>query len=796
MSLSCGNDGVCKPANCHDKVKNPLETCLDGGQQACPNTQRCAHGDGCMGDGDCLSGKCTNGVCAAPKCDDFRQNQDEVCIDAGGSTCVARCATGKRCVSHSDCVSNICEHSGTHNSTNLVAGVCGAVPAVAATMEVTQSSLYSSLMSSAQNGGLESFGVESLSVIPPPLPPPSSCTDGKKSGNESDVDCGSACAVASDATSGITSASFSKLCLDSKTCFTHADCESKRCFVGTCSPATCSDGIRNGQEVCIDGGGVCDQKCDLTSDCNDNDDCLSGLCSTALNKCIDSLCSNGQHDSIINESFVDCGGPICGACAINATCNTHSDCLSLSCHSGLCQVASCFDQLLNNKEVDVDCGRFEETACPSLCEAGQKCRDSHDCANTTVCGAGICKPLTALTEIADQQKENEQLKREQALLLEKANALGHGVFEFDKRTLVLHERKGLVWHNISVFRTFGSFGKVSVAVVAKGTESTGIEHVPKYQLDGNNNSVLILPTSVPDDKHASGIHLHEIQRLHFAPGDSLKHVLVAVMNDNVWTNPETPRHRTLQFILPTGGATIGYETTQLIVKEIEPPPQTSSPTTPSPKDTEKDSSEKVILPDKSSSIQVTLSMSINAQITTMELKQPKVIKDMELRLANVLGVDVKTVTILDIYFCPDIDNKKCNTAIGRGGRRRMNADKQEIFITFVVKSTEQQIQSIETTLQTTDFKASLDSAASSSLSNSLNKNITVNTNSVVVVARTGGTPSPSSLMRAGTEKRDDLWFVWIVYLVCAVLLLSVVGIVYKKSRKRSKIKAIDGLKVR
>ena len=88
------------------------------------------------------------------------------------------------CAINSDCSSGVCTNE----------NICGA-PLLAAvgggaTVGATdgQTLLYTSLMTQAKSGGLESFGVESLVVIPPPTPPPPSCSDLKRNGNESGVD--------------------------------------------------------------------------------------------------------------------------------------------------------------------------------------------------------------------------------------------------------------------------------------------------------------------------------------------------------------------------------------------------------------------------------------------------------------------------------------------------------------------------------------------------------------------------------------------------------------------------------
>ncbi|XYH95160.1 hypothetical protein ACMHYB_46350 [Sorangium sp. So ce1128] len=67
------------------------------------------------------------------------------------------------------------------------------------------------------------------------------CDDGKKNGDEADIDCGFyACDVR---------------CAEGARCTIDADCTTSSCFGGTCLPRTCDDGKRNGDEDNIDCGG-------------------------------------------------------------------------------------------------------------------------------------------------------------------------------------------------------------------------------------------------------------------------------------------------------------------------------------------------------------------------------------------------------------------------------------------------------------------------------------------------------------------------------------------------------------
>ncbi len=69
----------------------------------------------------------------------------------------------------------------------------------------------------------------------------SSCSDGSKSGDESDVDCGGSCPK----------------CDANEHCNAGTDCNDGVCESGSCQSATCSDGVRNAGELSVDCGGLC-----------------------------------------------------------------------------------------------------------------------------------------------------------------------------------------------------------------------------------------------------------------------------------------------------------------------------------------------------------------------------------------------------------------------------------------------------------------------------------------------------------------------------------------------------------
>lgn len=191
--------------------------------------------------------------------------------------------------------------------------------------------------------------------------PVESCTDGKKSGSETDVDCGGGCGK----------------CDDGKACESDADCVNTACIGGYCRAPACDDARKNGTETDVDCGGACGP-CDLRMACAVGKDCSSGLCG-AHAKCIPATCGDEQKNGF--ESDVDCGG-MCAPCLATKACRTEYDCQSGVCDSGKCAAPTCDDRVLNGDETDLDCGG----SCSEKCTEGKRCNLDAHCA-TNICSA-------------------------------------------------------------------------------------------------------------------------------------------------------------------------------------------------------------------------------------------------------------------------------------------------------------------------------------------------------------------------------------------------------------------------
>jgi plastocyanin len=200
------------------------------------------------------------------------------------------------------------------------------------------------------------------------------CSDGIHNGDETDVDCGGPC----------------NRCPDGAGCAVADDCESGVCTAGECVAGSCADSVKNGAETDVDcGGGVC-QPCVDGMSCALASDCSSGFCT--LTQCVPAICA----DSVLNgsETDTDCGGPACAPCLDGENCLVASDCVSGSCIGNICQMDACNDGIQNGNETGIDCGGPMCAPCP----VGAGCTVNSDCV-TTVCLSNTCAPLNGCNPV-------------------------------------------------------------------------------------------------------------------------------------------------------------------------------------------------------------------------------------------------------------------------------------------------------------------------------------------------------------------------------------------------------------
>ena len=143
-------------------------------------------------------------------------------------------------------------------------------------------------------------------------------------------------------------------------------------------PHCLNEVLDEGLEAAIDCGLEC-APCITGFACLTNLDCQS-------NYCLEGICTLATcEDELLNqdESDVDCGG-ICTSCGVDFACILSSDCETLSCVEDLCVEATCTDVIKNQNETDVDCGG----SCDP-CIVGLACLENFDC-ETEYCADNLC----------------------------------------------------------------------------------------------------------------------------------------------------------------------------------------------------------------------------------------------------------------------------------------------------------------------------------------------------------------------------------------------------------------------
>jgi plastocyanin len=159
------------------------------------------------------------------------------------------------------------------------------------------------------------------------------------------------------------------------------------CSGGACVPASCSDGVKNGDETALDCGGSCNG-CPDGQACLAGGDCANGYCNLAM-QCATPTCTDGAKNG--SESDIDCGG-MCPDCANGKSCAVGADCASGYCNGALmCATPTCTDGVKNGAETGTDCGG----PCGD-CANGQGCLVDADCASGH-CLEGQCDDLNGCT---------------------------------------------------------------------------------------------------------------------------------------------------------------------------------------------------------------------------------------------------------------------------------------------------------------------------------------------------------------------------------------------------------------
>ena len=231
------------------------------------------------------------------------------------------------------------------------------------------------------------------------------CTDKKRNGDETDVDCGGPCSpcklgkkcdedadCASETCDPDEGVCITKECEDDKDCPSEAAvsyCTNNECV-------SCFDGVKNGKETDVDCGGTKCMGCDAGQKCKKDRDCASENC--VDNVCVGGnggktdppdTCSNDEKDG--KETDTDCGGSECDKCKNGKKCKKNSDCSSGNCDEGTCAKNenpepgdTCSNEEKDDGESDIDCGG----SC-SPCAIGKSCSANDDCESGN-CDGGTC----------------------------------------------------------------------------------------------------------------------------------------------------------------------------------------------------------------------------------------------------------------------------------------------------------------------------------------------------------------------------------------------------------------------
>ena len=209
---------------------------------------------------------------------------------------------------------------------------------------------------------------------------------------------------------------------------------------GLAPTASCTDGVKNGDETDVDCGGSCTTKCGSSKSCLTDNDCNSNyglLCHNTVKKCtsydydLSSCIRTPTSTTLKSYSRNSDGGRREGLVTVNDRCNDvnpklyhMTTCAGYSfgnnhpffllalgnntdacgiCTDGIknqgeigidcgapcvaCASASCTDGVRNGDETDVDCGG----SCTTKCGSSKSCLTDNDCTSNLLCDASDLK---------------------------------------------------------------------------------------------------------------------------------------------------------------------------------------------------------------------------------------------------------------------------------------------------------------------------------------------------------------------------------------------------------------------
>jgi hypothetical protein len=204
-----------------------------------------------------------------------------------------------------------------------------------------------------------------------------SCSDEVRNGDELGIDCGGGLCAG---------------CAPGTECNTGIDCDSGACGAdGRCAAPSCGDGVKNQDEVDVDCGGSCLARCEAGRACTFGISCQSGVCGAEgceaeLATCCQApSCDDGIRNG--DEPSTDCGNFACGLCAVASICTQNVQCQTGLCQFGRCATPStCVDRVQNGTETSVDCGGSNCPRCGDLAQ----CQVDTDCSNNNCDPGGTC----------------------------------------------------------------------------------------------------------------------------------------------------------------------------------------------------------------------------------------------------------------------------------------------------------------------------------------------------------------------------------------------------------------------
>lgn len=279
----CSN-GKCGSNHCGDGVLDGDETGIDCGGATC---SKCRPGISCRSGGDCMSGFCAVrpgngsqlGYCVQDHCSDYVMSADETGLDCGGADC-PKCAIGARCKVNTDCV------TGFVDGDFCVAATCrDRVKDSGETGVDCGGSSTCRRCFAGQGCAANSDCAPDAPVCDPvakvcarPM-----CEDMARNLDETDVDCGGSCE----------GCAVTKHCELTSDCQVGLECHPDD---DVCVMPNCTDARKNGSESDVDCGSSCPTKCAQGQSCNNDVDCAAEapFCSSG-HKCTALVCPPGQY---------------------------------------------------------------------------------------------------------------------------------------------------------------------------------------------------------------------------------------------------------------------------------------------------------------------------------------------------------------------------------------------------------------------------------------------------------------------------------------------------------------------